>query len=371
MFPLSKGKVTRQAHVGLPEGTYEEEHGREAFSGRASHLYRTHPPTAWVRIEGPLVPKAYDLTAVKTPDQVDPSGEWQRILWNEDVSVYLSRRTAPMPYFLRDADGDVCYFVHLGSGVLETDYGPLRYREGDFLVVPKGTTHRVVPDSDETFLYVIEGRGEYRLPERGILGRHALFDPGVLEAPEPEPHDEQGTFEVRVKRDGQYTVLTYPFHPLDVVGWKGDLCPIRLNVADFRPVVSPRYHLPPSVHVTFDSDGFEIGTFAPRPTETGDPTALRVPFFHSNIDKDEVLFYHRGQFFSRAGIGEGFITHHPQGLQHGPQAAAIEASKTKEFADEYAIMVEADRPFSRDDALAAAEVEGYGTSWARGLGLLD
>ena len=96
-----------------------------------------------------------------------------------------------------------------------------------------------------------------------------------------------------------------------------------------------------------------------------------MPFFHSNIDKDEVLFYHEGQFFSRAGIGEAFITHHPQGLHHGPQAAAIEASKTKEFADEYAIMVEADKPFEREEPLAAVEIEGYATSWAKGLGLID
>jgi homogentisate 1,2-dioxygenase len=217
---------------------------------------------------------------------------------------------------------------------------------------------------------VIEGRGEYRIPDKGILGKHALFDPGVLETPEPQPHDEQGEFLVRVKRDHQYTTLVYPYHPLDVVGWQGDLCPTRLNVEDFRPVVSPRYHIPPSVHVTWDCDGFEIGTFAPRPTETGDPTALRVPFFHSNIDRDEVLFYHQGQFFSRAGIGEAFITHHPQGLHHGPQAAAIEAGKTKEFADEYAIMVESDRPLVADEALLAGEVEGYATSWARGLGLI-
>src|SRR5919197_5270664 len=371
MFPLSKGRVAKQAHVGLPDGTFEEEHGREAFSGRASHLYRTHPPTAWTRIEGPLQPRAYDLNGLKPDDLSEPTGDWQRILWNEDVAIFVSRRSDPMPFFLRDADGDLCYFVHEGTGMLETDYGPLTYRTGDYLVVPKGTTHRLAPEAGDSFLYVVEGRGEYRLPERGILGRHALFDPGVLGVPDPEPHEEEGEFEVRVKRDNTYTSLTYPYHPLDVVGWQGDLCPIRLNVEDFRPVVSPRYHLPPSVHVTFDSDGFEIGTFAPRPTETGDPTALRVPFFHSNIDKDEVLFYHRGQFFSRAGIGEGFITHHPQGLHHGPQPAALEAGKTKDFADEYAIMVEADLPFERDEALAQVEVEGYSTSWARGLGLIE
>ncbi|MEX2458776.1 MAG: homogentisate 1,2-dioxygenase [Actinomycetota bacterium] len=370
MFPLSKGKVAKQAHVGLPDGTYEEEHGREAFEGRASHLYRTHPPTAWIRIEGDLRPRAFDLNGLKPSDLTDAAGEWTPILHNEDLAIFVSRRTEAMPWFFRDADGDLCYFVHHGTGLLETDYGPLRYRAGDYLVLPKGTTHRLVP-GEGTFLYAIEGRGEYRLPDKGILGRHALFDPGVIETPEPDPHDEAGEFEVRVKRAGAYTTLVYPHHPLDVVGWQGDLCPMRVNVEDFRPVVSPRYHLPPSVHVTFLNDGFEIGTFAPRPTETGDPEALRVPFFHSNIDKDEVLFYHRGQFFSRAGIGEAFITHHPQGLHHGPQQAAIEASKTKEFADEYAIMVEADRPLEAAEALSAVEIDGYATSWARGMGLID
>src|SRR5919108_173043 len=105
MFPLSKGRVTKQAHVGLPEGTYEEEHGREAFEGRASHLYRTHPPTAWIRIEGDLQPKAYDLNGLKPADLAEADGEWQRILWNDDVSIFVSRRSEPQPYFLRDADG--------------------------------------------------------------------------------------------------------------------------------------------------------------------------------------------------------------------------------------------------------------------------
>ena len=370
MIPISRGKVTKQAHVGLPEGTFEEEHGRESFAGRASHLYRTHPPTAWVRVEGPLKPRAFDLNGFKTPDATSADGEWGLVAGNDEVRLFLSRRREPMTYFLRDADGDVCYFVHEGAGVLETDYGPLRFEKGDYLIVPKGTTHRLIPEA-ELFLFVIEGSGEYRIPDRGMLGRHAMFDPGVLDTPEPQPHDEEGEFEVRVKRDGVYTRLTYPFHPLDVVGWQGDLCPVRLNVRDFRPVVSPRYHLPPSVHCTWENDGFEICTFAPRPTETGDPAALRVPFFHSNIDRDEVIFYHSGNFFSRAGIGPAYMTVHPMGLHHGPQAAAIAASKDKDFADEVAVMVETATPLVLAPEADGVEVDGYATSWARGLGLLD
>ncbi|MGH2716969.1 MAG: homogentisate 1,2-dioxygenase, partial [Actinomycetota bacterium] len=204
---FSKGKVTRQAHVGVPEGTFEEEHGRETFFGRSSHLYRLHPPTAWVRIDGPLRPRAFDLNEVRPPDLTDCNGDWLAIAGNEDVRLFVSRRTEPMPYFLRDADGDLCYFVHKGEGTVETDYGPLRYCPGDYLVIPKGTTHRIVPDAaaGEGFFFIIEGTGEYHLPDRGLMGRHAQFDPGVLEVPEPSPHDEPGDFEVRIKRGGQTT----------------------------------------------------------------------------------------------------------------------------------------------------------------------
>ena len=64
LFPLRKGKHARQAHVDLPEGTFEEEHARQGFFGKTTHLYRLHPPTDWTRIEGPLKPHSYDLNAV-------------------------------------------------------------------------------------------------------------------------------------------------------------------------------------------------------------------------------------------------------------------------------------------------------------------
>lgn len=370
MFPLSKGKVTKQAHVALPSGTFEDEHGREAFAGRASHLYRMHPPTAWVRIEGPLRPHALDLNDVKTSDAIDPDGVWTKILASARCRIYISRRSEAMPYFLRDADGDICYFVHRGGGVMESDYGPLTYGPGDFLIVPKGTTHRFLPDGTDGFILVVEGTGEYSIPDRGLLGRHAQFDPGVIVTPEPEPHDEVGEFEVRVKRDDTYTSLFFKWHPLDVVGWQGDLCPMKLNVKDYRPIVSPRYHLPPSAHCTWQNDGFAVCTFAPRPLEE-DPDVLRVPFYHANIDNDEVIFYHEGEFFSRPGIGAGKLTLHPQGIHHGPQPAAIDAVGGKKRTDEVAIMVESEDPLVLTSEAEQVRDISYETSWARGMGLFD
>ena len=358
-----RGRASRQAHADLPEGTVEEEHGREGFTGAASHLYRLRPPTGWTAIEGPLRPHALDANRL---DGEDPGGLPVPLLENADLRISWWARPAGMPeWFLRNADGDLLYLVHTGEGRLETEYGPLGYRPGDYLVVPRGTTHRFSATSATRLLTVEATGGSLRLPDRGMLGRHALFDPAILEVPEPEPHDEAGEFPIRVVREGRVTTVTYPHHPFDVVGWKGDLAPLRLNVADFRPVSSARYHVPPSAHTTWVGPNFVVATFAPRPLES-DPDVLRLPFYHRNIDYDEVIFYHRGEFFSRAGIAEGMLTFHPAGIHHGPQPKAVERSRARGpggFADEVAVNIDARRALHLTPAGAGIDVDAYDRSW--------
>jgi homogentisate 1,2-dioxygenase len=378
-----RGTTSRQAHVGLPPGTVEEEHGRSGFFGPASHLYRLHPPTDWTSVAGPAAHHAFDTSRLPAGD--DPL--WATsILTNADVTLGFRRLSAAgRPEFNRNADGDELFFVHSGAGRLRTEYGPLDYRGGDYLVVPRGTTYRFEPAAPTDLLAVESTGTSFSLPDRGILGRHALFDPAMIEVPDAEAVDEDGEFVVVVKREGLDTRVTYPFHPCDVVGWKGDVAPMRINVADFRPVTSARYHLPPSVHTTFVGGGFVVCTFAPRPMEE-DPDALRLPFFHRNIDYDEVIFYHRGEFFSRAGIGAGMITFHPHGLHHGPQpaarardaeaaraaaaaAASGNGSAARRMADEYAVMIDSRRPLHpTPTALERLDVDGYVNSWRAGVG---
>jgi homogentisate 1,2-dioxygenase len=369
-----RGVTSRQAHVGLPPGTVEEEHGRSGFFGPASHLYRLHAPTDWLSVDGPAAHRAFDCRKLTGHDELWPT----LVLGNRQVSIAFHRYVEGRSEFLRDADGDELFFVHAGDGTLRTEYGPLSYRPGDHLVVPRGTTYRFEPAAPTDLLVVEAAEGRFSLPDRGMLGRHALFDPAVIEVPEPEPVDEAGEFVVVVKRQGHDTRITYPFHPCDVVGWKGDVAPMRLNVDDFRPVTSPRYHLPPSAHTTWVADGFVVCTFAPRPMEE-DPEALRLPFFHRNIDYDEVIFYHRGEFFSRAGIDEGMLTWHPFGLHHGPQpgarrrdaeaAAAATADPDgapRRIADEVAIMIDTRHPLLPGEAAKDLELEGYVHSWRVG-----
>lgn len=367
MYLTRRGKVPNQAHVGIPEGLHEEEHGRNGFAGSASHLYRTHPPTAWITIEGKLKPRAFACTQLSDAAWSAP-GQSVLMMQSRDVSLHLSTRRETMPYFVRNADGDEVHFVHRGKGRFETDYGVLSYEPGDYVVIPKGTTYRIHVDAEPSSALTIETPAPMMVPDRGALGQHALFDKGVLLVPELETvepvENEFQRWEVHIKRQGEWTRVVYPFYPMDVAGWKGDLWATKLNVRDFRPVTSPRYHLPPSVHQTFQAGGCLISTFAPRPLES-DPEALRVPFYHRNTDYDEVLFYHDGEFFSRAGIQAGMLTLHPQGIHHGPQPQAVQAGKTKTHTSEVAVMIESKAPFTVMPEIETVEIKDYALSWSR------
>ncbi len=359
-----KGKVTLQAHVDIPEGTCEEEYARRGFFGRTSHLYRTEPPVGWSDIEGDLRPHAYVMENLEGLGSGDYLHSRVPFLANDDCVLLFGIVKTPMDYFFRNADADEVLFIHRGGGDIETDFGALTYEKGDYLVIPRGTVYRLVP-SGETALLVIESKGEVEIPDRGIVGMHALFDPAVIKVPEPAPeyHRGEGPFRVKVQRQGRISTITYPFNPINVVGWKGELTVWQLNIRDIRPIMSERYHLPPTAHITFLMPNVVICTFLPRALETGDPGALKVPFFHANIDFDEVIFYHDGEFFSRGGITPGMVTFHPQGIHHGPHPSAVEAAKDKTHTNEKAVMVDTRNPLNPTPQAASAEVRDYWMSW--------
>jgi len=166
MYPLKKGTFARQAHVALPEGTYEEEHGRKGFYGKSAHLYHAHPPTGWIRFEGKLRPHCFDLNRVEPSDFCNRKGCPAAILGNQDVKLYVSRRREAMPFYYRNADGDELIFVHRGAGIIETDFGPLRFEKGDYIVIPRAVTYRVVPETNDNFFLIIQSRAEFGPPEK-------------------------------------------------------------------------------------------------------------------------------------------------------------------------------------------------------------
>lgn len=364
-LPRVEGMASRQAHADLPEGTFERELGREGFFGPSTQMHHRNPPTAWVAIDGPLRPRAFDTNEI---DAVARS-PWEApaLFGNAHVQARLWRATEAMDRLVRNADGDDLIFVHEGRGDLFCDYGRLAFRDGDYIVLPRGTMWRLDPREPVSALIVEATNDAYRLPDKGLVGSHAIFDPAMLDVPAIDDvfrAQREGIWEVGVKRRGAVSTVTYPHNPLDAVGWHGTLMPVRVNWRDIRPLMSHRYHLPPSAHTTFLAARFVVCTFCPRPIET-DPGALKVPFFHSNDDYDEVIFYHRGQFFSRDNIHPGMITLHPAGIPHGPHPKAFEtgARASRKATDEVAVMIDTRDPLDVAPAAEGVEWAGYVDSW--------
>ncbi len=368
-YPRVEGIASRQAHADLPKGSYEREMGKEGFFGPASFFYHRHPPTAWTNFEGPLRPHAFDLT--KLAGASNSPWEAPIVLANAHCQLRYWDFSGAMEHLVRNADGDQLLFVHQGSGDLYCDFGHLSFAAGDYLLLPRGTMWRLEAAAGAALLMIEASSGSFMLPEKGLLGPHALFDPAMLDVPVMDEafRSQQGDreWQVRIKARAQVSTVTFPFNPLDATGWHGDLCACRINVKDFRPVMSHRYHLPPSVHSTFVANRFVVCTFTPRPFET-DPGAIKVPFFHNNDDFDEVIFYHAGQFFSRDNIHPGMVTYHPSGFTHGPHPKALAhmLSQSKPATDEVAVMIDCRDPLEIGAAAARVEWSGYVDSWKGG-----
>lgn len=352
------GVYTKQAHVKIPEGLYEEEHGRKGFFGRVSQLYHENPPVNWTNIEGDLKPRS--LPPIYGGLDRETMTE---LLYNNDVVISGGYFEKSFDAFIRNADYDELYFIHDGEGRLETSYGHLNYKKGDYINIPRGTTYKYFV-SKPTKILLIESSSEFEEPSRGILGPNALYDQTAIETPEAKKGSDQGdSFIVKIKRLGQWTTMTYPFNPLDVVGWKGSVYPKRLSIYDYCPIMSHRYHIPPSGHTTFVCQNFVVCSFVERPLEDSKHGVLKVPFYHSNIDYDEVLFYHQGNFFSRDNIDEGALTFHPQGVHHGPHPKAFEKSDDKLYTDEYAVMIDTKYPLKPSPWFIENENKDYWKSW--------
>ena len=367
-FPRTAGTYSKQAHCDLPEGTYEREFGKEGFFGPVSHIHHAHMPTGWVEWEGELRPRAFDTVKLNAPANCPLKAPV--LLHNAHFSLRMWKTSGKMDHLVSNANGDELLFVHSGKGDLFCDFGYLAFGEGDYIMLPRNSLWRVECAEPSSFLLIQATNDSYRLPDKGMLGENAIFDPAALETPQLNEQfkAQQGEHEtvVMVKRGEAFGKLTYPFNPLDAVGWHGTNLPVKINWRDIRPVMSHRYHIPPSVHTTFVAGRFVVCTFVPRPIES-DAGALKVPFFHSNTDYDEILFYHAGDFFSRDNIHAGMLSFHPCGFPHGPHPKAFSAGVkgAKTHTDEVAVMIDTRDAVQMGDAAKAIEVEDYVYSWKK------
>jgi homogentisate 1,2-dioxygenase len=375
------GRVPRKRHVAFrKEGGgiyYEELIGNQGFTGLASLLYHLRLPTAVKSVQAvatlewlPEPERVVRHRHFKTKElATGPSAVRDRVplLFNDDVALQLVRPRKDDAVFYRNAQGDEVVFVVEGAGVLESSFGELAYRAGDYVVIPRGILHRWRLGKAPHRLLVIESRGYLRTPKRyrnehGQLTEMAPFSERDIRRPERlEPHDEAGDFTVLVKSGNRLVEMVLPHHPFDVVGWDGYYYPWALSIHDFEPRVG-RVHLPPPVHQTFEGDGFVLCSFCPRPFDF-EQDAVSAPYSHQNVMSDEVLFYANAEFMSRKGIELGSITLHPDGLPHGPQPGKTEESIGAKGTTELAVMIDTFRPLLVAREALALEDATYQRSW--------
>jgi homogentisate 1,2-dioxygenase len=376
------GTVPRKRHIVFRRpggGLYNEElMGHEGFVGTSSLLYHTHPPTTVVsarRVADRRL-EADEETSLRhrhfrtaaAPKGGSPTMDRVPMLFNADISMWYVEPDREDEHFWRNSQADEVVYVAEGEGHVESPFGRLPFGEGDYVVLHRNITHRWRFAAGAGLkLLVMESRGHVRWPTRyrnefGQLLEGAPFSERDIRRPvELEVHDERGEFPIYVKQYDAINELVLDHHPNDVVGWDGYFYPWAFNIHDFEPIVG-RIHQPPPVHQTFQGDGFVICSFCPRPYDF-DPEAIPAPYNHSNVDSDEVLFYASSEFMSRKGIEYGSITHHPDGLPHGPHPGRMEASIGAKATAELAVMMDSFGPLKVARPAMAFEDREYYRSW--------
>ncbi len=382
---VSLGEVPAKRHAqvwhtnGARRLLVEEVLGYEGFSGNESILYHLNSPCrlqdvgAFTPIERATWPPPTHVHRLADADALpaggDPLGARRLLMHNGDVEVSVAKPTEALDGFYRNGEGDELLYVHRGHGTLRTVFGDVPFRERDYVVIPRGTTHTFdLPEDVEQYWLCFHTPGELETPKAyrnryGQLLEHAPFSMRDLHPPrELETRDEHGSFRLRLRvRDGmQEYVLDR--HPFDVTGWDGYVYPYTFNALDFEPRTG-RFHLPPPAHQTFQGPGFVICTFAPRLLDW-DPTAVPLPYHHSNIQSEEVMFYAEGNYAARKGVEVGCLTLHPSGLPHGPQPGTTERALGATRTDELAVMWDTFRPLQLTTAWRDTDDPSYAFSWS-------
>ncbi|MEZ4266023.1 MAG: homogentisate 1,2-dioxygenase [Myxococcota bacterium] len=384
---MSAGELPAKPHTISrgPDGAMRHEHclTRHGFDGAFTILYREAAPhvhtavalsehgfpdaaTAAGHLGEPLLRRHY-LSADLPANGRSPMDARVPILANADVVVGVLRPGASDLAYFENGDGDDLYYIHEGGGLLRTLMGDVAFGAKDYVLVPRGVTHRFIlePGVAQHWL-CLELLGDFHVPrqfrnETGQLRMDAPYTHRDFRRPVFDGPRDEGIRTVVGKRDGVFSEYTLAANPLDVVGWDGTVWPFAFPILAFQPKTGS-VHLPPTIHGTFATRGGLICSFVPRLVDTH-PEAIPCPYPHQSVHCDEAIFYCDGHFTSRRGVGPGSISYHPMGTMHGPHPGAYEASIGQRETTELAVMLDTFSPLRPTSAAKAIEQAGYHMSF--------
>jgi homogentisate 1,2-dioxygenase len=382
-FYVQLGKVPPKRHTTFykPDGKslYREElFSTKGFTGIYSNKYHLYMPPQVESIgeikqnddkswpDAPLQYYHFKTDSKKSKGNfIDARKEY---LKNDHCIMSTAHVTEDTDVFYRNSYKHEIVFVHHGKGKFYSEYGVNPFEQWDYIVVPKGTTYQMkFDDFKDVKLFIIESDTPFDIPrhfrnEYGQLTEDAPYYERDFKPPHfTEPIDKQSKFDLILKVSNRTFKYQLPHHPFDVVGWDGFLYPYTFNLKEYAPKVG-KIHLPPPIHLMFTTQHFVVCNFVPRLFDFH-PQSIPAPYYHSNVDSDEVLYYVYGDFMSRTGVEEGSITLHPMGIPHGPQPGKTEASIGKKETDEYAVMIDTFTPLKVTRNVKETMVKDYHQSW--------
>lgn len=381
-FYIKRGEIPNKRHITFKKDNgelYREElFSTHGFSNIYSNKYHHNMPTKVIRVEPYLLSHGEEwkdtlLQNYKIHTQRgESSGNFfsarRSHVFNNDVAMYTAKVTEDTSDFYRNAYADEVVFVHEGTGTLTSEYGNLEIKKWDYLIIPKGTTYQLKFDSyEDVRLFVIESPTMVEIPghfrtKTGQMLESAPYCERDIRLPElQEAVVEKGEFDLIIKYGDQYQKSILEWHPYDLVGWDGACYPWAFNIDDYAPKVG-KIHLPPSDHLVFVANNYVVCNFVPRLYDFH-PESIPAPYYHTNIDSEEILYYVHGDFMSRTGIESGSITLHKKGVPHGPQPGKTEASIGKKETYEYAVMVDTFNPLKMTNNFRDCMEGDYNQSW--------
>jgi len=380
---MTLGEIPRKHHIAFrsPDGALRWEHciTRDGFDGpytisyhaREPHTQRAVPTDLGFALPVAATPRPLAKRHYLSQHLPHPGGAPMQsripLLFNDDVTFNVLFPDREDPAYFANGDSDDLYYIHEGSGLLRTLLGDLRFEAQDYVMVPRGIVHRFIPDANvKQYWLALEFPGSLFLPrqwrnEVGQLKMDAPYCHRDFRRPELQGPLDEGIRQVVIKKNGAFHGFLHQHSPLDVIGWDGSVYPWVFPILNFQPRAG-LVHLPPTWHGTFAARGALVCSFVPR-TVDFHPEAIPCPYPHSSVDCDEFIFYCKGNFTSRRGVGPGSISHHPAGLPHGPHPGAYEASIGHKTTNELAVMLDTFKPLQTTAQALRVEDAAYTESF--------
>ncbi len=376
------GNIPKKRHTQFRKpdgGLYSEQLvSTEGFSDVYSITYHTHPPTMVLSVDEPINVEPEVVIQKNMMHRsfigfnIKPESDYLKsrtpVLVNSDLMISLAAPGKGISnYFFKNSQAAEMLFIHEGSGTLHSMYGKIPFKYGDHIIIPRGVIYKIEFDTEDNRLFIVESFSHIRFPGKyvnkyGQLEEHSPYCERDIRKPQDLiTYDEKGDFLIYIKKDHLLFPYHYASHPFDVIGWDGYHYPYALSIHDFEPITG-RIHQPPPVHQSFEAHNFVVCAFVPRMYDYH-PLSIPVPYNHSNVDSDEVLYYVDGDFMSRKHVDRGQITLHPIGIPHGPHPGTVEKSLGLKDTKELAVMVDTFRPLWITRQALEIEDKTYHKSW--------